>query len=563
MKHIFYSIILLPLLLLSPSKIDAQKLGDKGVKISYRNPARKPLPKEFTTYSVLVKGYSEDLKKLEIAPNTYANKQGRIKDFVRVAEGGHLNVEISIGEISNTYGRTVSVDKESKGKDGNIKKWKEYSKVYTVTAPVSYIVRDLNGNILEERIISSKPQEYEHYEGTKDLAWLNKTWKSGGAKLIYDSKKSLLNSNMYNVSKELDYAFSSTVVHSKTNILFIKKHEEEKESLHFAELVQKEFEKMKSDEPIDKIRDAVKPAISYWKELVDKYDASDKKEKKIVHAALINLARVTHYLDMFDSSDSYAKDALEIDFKNGRAETIMNNNKKATELLSKNNMDTRHFRIDNSDAEAPASQFSSGFVDMYVVTAGSSYNSVGGNDFQEQTAEGFIIDDKGKKHEGTFFARNLDKPVFGIHKGLCVRFEYEKNGQLVRSYLDPNKMEQMVFNGENYTLSKVMSSENLLSKKKIFVRDAYKSDKIHIQEAFTYFDEERPKRTDTDSYLLITKGEKRYNTDGTAWVFGFKKKMVEVFGDCGNMETSIRTGTYKYDNRDIIRAAIAYEKACK
>ena len=55
--------------------------------------------------------------------------------------------------------------------------------------------------------------------------------------------------------------------------------------------------------------------INFWKDKESGYAATDKNQKKLKYACLINLAKIYLLLDDFDSSLNYAKLVEEGDYK--------------------------------------------------------------------------------------------------------------------------------------------------------------------------------------------------------------------------------------------------------
>ncbi len=542
--------------------LSAQKLGDEPVKLSYIKLPSQPLPKDFTTYSTSLYGSRSDFSFLNISPNTYLDAYFKFDGMQRVKNGGHFNMEVSLGTIENISTETLSEDKVKKDKDGKETKWKEYYIVVKTFFPVNFVMKDLNGNVLEEKTISGE-QTITYKKGHKTTKALNDNWKKYGRSYVSGKLKEVLSQGVHNISMNALAKYDYRVKNGKYQLLTVKKHDEEKGFADMAALVARAFEGLGPTDALDGVKKEVQPAFEYWKSVREKYDHNDKKEKKIYHAATINMARTAYWLDMLDAAKGYCTEADKCDFKNNRAKDIMKKIEKLEELFALNEVETRRYSPLLDQVVAPDSGFRGGYVD------GMSSNSGGFSNTNEASSEGYMIDKAGNKYEGTFVVPdgNLSTPTFGAASKGGVQFHYEKNGQQVVSDLNPSSVKGFSFNGKTYASDRPagLGAGLMTSGKDILYESLYSSDKVNLLIHRIYYYKDFKADDDHDEFVIVKKAndKKAYNTGDLSFVLKFKKKMAELYSDCPELSQKYLDGELKNNPDDHLRAAVIYTDECK
>jgi hypothetical protein len=110
---------------------------------------------------------------------------------------------------------------------------------------------------------------------------------------------------------------------------------------------------MSPDEPLDKVKERMKPVIAYYEKVKTVYSGSDKEARKLRYASYYNLAKVYLYLDDPAAAIREA-DALSMnDYDESDGRTLRSIAANLDEELKKNNANTRHFLVDIARYEPP------------------------------------------------------------------------------------------------------------------------------------------------------------------------------------------------------------------
>jgi len=110
---------------------------------------------------------------------------------------------------------------------------------------------------------------------------------------------------------------------------------------------------MSPDEPLDKVKERMKPVIDYYEKVKTIYSGSDKEARKLRYASYYNLAKVYLYLDDPAAAIREA-DALAMnDYDESDGRTLRSIAENLDEQLKKNNTSTRHFPVDIARYEPP------------------------------------------------------------------------------------------------------------------------------------------------------------------------------------------------------------------
>jgi hypothetical protein len=167
--------------------------------------------------------------------------------------------------------------------------------------------------------------------------------------------KQLVNGAISNLNGYLNthYGYSIQKVNDIFWVLNNKKHPEYGEQQKAWNNFKNAIVLMSPDEPLDKVREKLKPVIAYYDKVKTIYTGSDKEARKLRYASYYNLAKIYLYLDdptaaMREADALAMNDYDESDGKNLRA--VAEN---LDEQLKKNNASTRHFPVVISTFQPP------------------------------------------------------------------------------------------------------------------------------------------------------------------------------------------------------------------
>jgi hypothetical protein len=117
--------------------------------------------------------------------------------------------------------------------------------------------------------------------------------------------------------------------------------------------VRQSMMEMSANEPLDNVREKLKPAIAYFSQLKKRYGSGAKNDKKILYACHFNLSKIYYYLD---EPDQAMKEAGELvingyDAKDGKQLEAVSSDLKA--MMKQSKMKSRHFPVDIDSYKGP------------------------------------------------------------------------------------------------------------------------------------------------------------------------------------------------------------------
>jgi hypothetical protein len=110
---------------------------------------------------------------------------------------------------------------------------------------------------------------------------------------------------------------------------------------------------MSPDEPLDRVKEKLKPVIAYYDKVKTIYTGSDKEARKLRYSSYFNLAKIYIYLDDPTAAIREA-DALTMnDWDESDGRTLRSVAESLDAQLKKNNASSRHFPVDIARFEPP------------------------------------------------------------------------------------------------------------------------------------------------------------------------------------------------------------------
>ncbi len=321
---------------------------------SYRDFPDEPLPIEYKTYNVRIEaspslglGYSV----------TNLENLISIEGLKKVTGTGHITIIAILDDIVIEKTETKERVQVTKDKN-NVEIRKSFfatEMVYSFSARAT--VYDYKGNtVTSSHILSDRENKRTYktpeYSNPVDAAnnFNNKILeiKSNLSKQLVSGAISNLNSHL-----NTNYGYAIQKVNDIFWVLNNKKHPEYGEHQKAWNSFKNAIVLMNPDEPLDKVKEKLKPVIAYYDKVKTIYTASDKEAKKLRYASYYNLAKIYIYLDdpiaaMREADALAMNDFDESDGRNLRA--IAEN---LDEQLKKNNASSRHFPVVISSFQPP------------------------------------------------------------------------------------------------------------------------------------------------------------------------------------------------------------------
>jgi hypothetical protein len=321
---------------------------------SYRDFPDESLPETYKTFNV----------RIEAAPSLGLGYiAGNLENIIRI-EGlkkvngtGHITILAILDDIvierSETRER-IEVKKDKQGVEIR-KSFFSTEMSYSFSARAS--IYDYKGNTILSNYILSEREDKKTYK-TPEFPNATDAFNSYNNK-IQEIKsnlaKQLVNAAINNLNSILNarYGYSIHRVNDIFWVLNNKKHPEYGEQQKAWSNFKNAIVLMSPDEPLDKVKERMKPVIDYYEKIKTIYTASDKEAKKLRYASYYNLAKVYLYLDDPASAIREA-DALAMnDYDESDGRMLRSIAENLEEQLRKNNTSTRHFPVDIARYEPP------------------------------------------------------------------------------------------------------------------------------------------------------------------------------------------------------------------
>ena len=321
---------------------------------SFRDFPDEPLPTEFKTYNV----------RIEASPSlglgySAANLENMItiEGLKRVPGTGHITIIAILDDIVIEKTETKERVQVTKDKN-NVEVRKSFfatEMIYSFGARAT--VYDYKGNTVISNYILSERENKRTYKAPEASSPMEASNNFNNKVLEIKSNlsKQLVNGAISTLNNYLNtnYGYAVQKVSDMFWVLNNKKHPEYGEHQKAWNNFKNAIVLMSPDEPLDKVKEKLKPVISYYEKVKTIYTASDKEARKLRYASYFNLAKIYLYLDdptaaMREADALAMNDFDESDGRNLRAVA-----ESLDEQLKKNNATSRHFPVVISSFQPP------------------------------------------------------------------------------------------------------------------------------------------------------------------------------------------------------------------
>jgi hypothetical protein len=321
---------------------------------TYRELPRKGLDTSWRTYAVSME--SGPMCKMAIK-DEYLTQLVNIEGWRKLDRRAHILIKSRLEDViveRSQVRERQEILKDKQGKQVGVKNYYAMQLTYSYGAQTT--VTDYTGRVLEELPVIDRSikhtytsQEYT----TKMEAELYFSYNI--MNVTQEIMRRVATNTFEDISGRLtsNYGYTLRTVNDFMWILDTRKHPEYDSHRRAFALVKQAMFQMNADEPTDKVREMMKPAIDYFEKVKRMYPSSNKKERKLRYASYYNLAKIYLYLDDPDAAMREATLLVMNDFdaRDGRMlETVANDLKW---LLQQNKVKTRHFPVNIHEFNGP------------------------------------------------------------------------------------------------------------------------------------------------------------------------------------------------------------------
>jgi hypothetical protein len=547
-------------LLMMCIELNAQRVGNENVKVAYNRLPDKPLSADFTTYSASVRTKYDDLSKSGLTPKGMVNKYFKLRAFKMLPAGGHFHINATIDRFTVESNETKTYETTTEDKEGNKKKVKQYYKEIVYRMPITMTLEDKDGNIIEQSVYNSPSEgvKYTFLNGKtrfNSVADMNKAWKNGTAtynKLRKEALEKAFTEFSTLVKDNYDTQEASSLVQLK-----VPKGKKVPGADQFEAQAKKAagvLKLIKAGAALGAAKDDLQPMLEFWNTQKDNFSATDKKEGRIHHACLYNLATVNYRLDNFEEAKKYAEAAVATEQKKMVTKSLLDAIIQAQEKAQAQGVTTLHFPIDLSSAVGPEGAdytHLSEFEDIVIQAAPD----------RSVSHEGYYITTQRDSIRGTYVFRDGKDKKPKFYSGGNVKFHFEKDGEPIEWYISPEKFKRGYFNGRLFTVIKrkpSMSLKNLSYAAEVIADGP----KMRLVKAFP-MERRKDGEATVDQTLIEIKGQDGFANVGDVTIprfINWRKGFAELFKDCEVLYAEIRVGEYKRDLKSIADAVNIYNQ---
>jgi hypothetical protein len=352
MKKLISTLIFLTTVVFAfAQRVDLDKFNFTAI---YRNFPADPLKQEYKTYNVRIEAAPSVQSGVNMA---YLYDGINIEGLKKVPGTGHVTIIAMLDDILVEKTETRERLDIKKDKAGNEVKKTMYSVEMTYTFSARATVYDYKGNtILDNYSLYSRDNKNTYktpeYESSTDAVnqYNNKLMDTRASltKKLVNTAVSNLNSVMNN-----NYGYTIQRVSDILWILNNKRHIEYDGHQKAWNSFRNAIVLMSADEPLDKVKEKMQPAIDYFEKIKTKYTTSSKDDRKLRYASYYNLAKIYIYLDDPQSAIREAEALAMNDFDESDGRSLRAVAESLEELFKQNQTRTRHFAMDVRAFEPP------------------------------------------------------------------------------------------------------------------------------------------------------------------------------------------------------------------
>jgi hypothetical protein len=313
---------------------------------SYRDFPDDPLPADYKTYNVRIEaapslglGYSSS--NLENIIN--------IEGLKKVTGTGHITIIAMLDDIVIEKTETVERVQVTKDKQNVEVKKSFFATEITYSFSARATVYDYKGHtVISNHILFERENKrtYKTSEYPNPVDAVN-NFNNKILETKTNLARQLVNGAINNLNSYLNtkYGYAIQKVSDIFWVLNNKKHPEYAEHQKAWNNFKSAIVLMTPDEPLDKVKEKMKPVIAYYEKVKTIYTSLDKEAKKLRYASFYNLAKIYLYLDDPAAAMREA-DALAMnDYDENDGRHLRAIAESLDEQLRRNNATSRHFPV--------------------------------------------------------------------------------------------------------------------------------------------------------------------------------------------------------------------------
>lgn len=540
------------------SEAMAQRIKQERVTLAYNRLPNAPLPADFTTYSVTVNPVGKALTTANLTQKGLIDNYLKLRAFKKLPKGGHFHINVAVNRLKIISSEDKTETYTTKDKEGNEKKSTGYYRNVLYKVPVTFTMEDKNGNILEQEVFGSSAEglQYRFTRSKQNTfnsrADLNKAW-SNRTPTFNTLQKEVIQKAFSTFSKKIKRKYDITK--ESIGLPFLvpagKKVAAADEFRATAVAAANIIKSIKPQVAIDGAKKDLQPMIDFWTTQKDNFSADQKKEVKVHHACLFNLALAYLITENLQEARTYIDLAAATKKNKSLTNQLNAFIIEQDKMMKQHEVTTLFFPIDLATAVAPAGISYKKYepkepakpVDRSVKYDGQ-YITTGG-----ETLNGTYVFRTGQSANPKFYQEGNVKFIYNNEKG-------EKELTLTASSFRGG-----TFNGRTFKIMK-RNPEMSIKKALFAVETIEEGPKMVLLRAYP-LEKKKDGSTINNQTLLKVKGQDKYhsvsNTSNPNFL-NWKKSFAKLFEGCEVLYAEIRVGEFDRDLESIAEAVRLYNQ---
>ncbi len=556
MKNLLFLLASLLSLPVFAQKVD---LDAEPVTVRYVRLPRQPFPAAYQTYSAVLSANPKDLQSLGIADYFFTNNL-KVSGYQKVKTGGHFNLDLTLSDYKSGKTESKINTTQEKDKAGKVTERKTYYYAAEYEHSLTLQVRNEEGKVIGTRdwLLGMHTFKSREFERSADLADYYRT--SLGRDMAQDDQQRL-SAAMREIYAHLNaqYGYPEVSEQPKLQILDSEKHPDFAGFQQAYQTAKSAMALMKADLPLDSVRQLLQPALAYFSQQKDKYDAEDKGQRKLKYACLYNLALLSFWVEDWDKAAENATAVVTNDYDPKDGKRLLEDIQEVRTSLEKTGKTTRHLQFKASEetaATAPEVQYQStseGRKDDYKrESLGLTPNTV--------QYEGSITGTNGTETKVLFLVENPRAVGLAFGYSGNVRYAIDLGPKYDIGRLDKGKIAAFSFDGRNFSIQLFKSANTAaLSSSKTVLETVYESPKI---KAFLAYSGDSDGLNNPPEYVIQrVEGPENISLNGMKFALNLNKGIKKVFANCPAAVEAADQDGFKRNADDVIKLAKMLE-AC-
>ena len=333
-----------------PQKVDLDKYSFTA---SFRDLPRMQIDTSFHTFDFSYE--CGPLMKLAVGQD-HPEESIYMDGWRKLPSNAHLNVHLQMEDLIIVKSDVQQREELKKDKNGNIvskKTW--YAPVLTYTYAARVSVTDYKGRSYQQYQAVSRNNQFQ-YKGVESAS------QFAAANILLNMftittmvSKDVLYKTISDVSHDLSYNYGYIERRNVEEVWILdsRKHPEYDDFRKNWAIIKNALFRMNPSDPIDGIREEVKPAIAYFEKIRKVYNSSKKGDRKLRYATHYLMAKLYYYLDDPDNQAREASDLILNDYDAWDGRGLEEGAGILKEQLRLNKRNTRHFPLDIASLQGP------------------------------------------------------------------------------------------------------------------------------------------------------------------------------------------------------------------